>query len=235
MKRTSVQLILLFLFPIILGAQDLDFNEDCKTAYREIVSLRFEQGKKMLEKEKSVHPENQIPLILENYIDFLQLFISEDKQLFERLESNKEFRINIIDGNEIQSPEYLWSIAAINLQWAFVRLKFGENYTAALELRKAFLLLEENDKKYPAYLPDKLLLGLLHALVGTIPEEYQWLVRLASMHGSVNQGIAEMEQVVNDCRKTDEFAYLYEEALFYLGFAKLNLLANPEESDSILD
>jgi hypothetical protein len=234
MKRVTVQLIFFLFLPVILGAQEFDFNSDCKEAYREIVSLRFDHGKTLIGKEKSIHPDNQMTLVLENYIDFLQLFISEDRQLFEINENNKDLRINRIEENPSLSPEYLWSMAAIHLQWAFVRLKFGENYTAALELRKAFLLLEENNKKFPSYLPDKLLLGLLHALVGTIPDEYQWLIRLASMHGSVNQGVAEMEQVVRDCRKTDEFAYLYEEALFYLGFAKLNLLANPEDSISIL-
>lgn len=235
MNRPAIQLIFFFFLPMILGAQNFDFNADCKSAYREIVSLRFDQGASLLGKEKSLHPDNQMVLVLENYSDFLQLFISEDRQLFEQKENNKDLRINLIEDNPSISPEYLWTLAAIRLQWAFVRLKFGENYTAAIEIRKAFLLLEENDKKFPAYLPDKLLLGLLHALVGTIPDEYQWLVRLASMHGTVNQGIAEMEQVVDECRQTEEFAYMYEEALFYLGFARLNLLAETEDNASILD
>lgn len=218
-----------------LSSQQFDFNKSCNEAYQNIISLRFEKGEAILAKEKSSNEENLMPVILENYIDFFKIFIAEDEQQFSLLEKNKDKRLAIIRDHASEEPRYLWSQATINLQWAFARMKFGEYYTAAFELRRAFLQLEENEKKYPGFLPNKLLLGLLHALVGSIPEDYQWIVKLASMNGSVNQGINEMKQVLTECEIQVEYKYLKEEAMFFLGFAELNLLAEPDDTLMLLD
>lgn len=229
-------LSVIFLFTSIgLSSQQFDFNKGCNDAYQSIISLRFEKGEAILTKEKSANAENLMPVVLENYIDFFKIFIAEDEQQFRQLERNKDKRLTIIREHACEEPMYLWSQATINLQWAFARMKFGEYYTASFELRRAFLQLEENEKKYPDFLPNKLLLGLLHALVGSIPEDYQWIVRLASMNGSVNQGIDEMKHVLTECEKHDEYKYLKEEALFFLGFAELNLLAEPDNTLMLLN
>jgi hypothetical protein len=220
---------------IALYSEHFEFNKSCNEAYQNIISLRFEKGEVILANEIKANKDNLMPVVLENYIDFFKIFIAEDEQQFSQLERNKENRLTIIRDQPSEEPMYLWSQATINLQWAFARMKFGEYYTAAFELRRAFLLLEENDKKYPEFLPNKLLLGLLHALVGSIPDDYQWIVKLASMNGSVNQGINEMKQVLGECEKSIEFKYLKEEAVFFLGFAELNLSAEPDNSLLLLN
>jgi len=233
----SRQIILLLIFVITsnrLTSQQFDFNRDCKQAYEDIISLRLQHGELLTAEETKRNPTNLLPLVLENYVDFFKVFISEDASLFDQLKKNKEKRLSILEKVTLESPMCLWAQATINLQWAFARMKFGEYHTAAFELRRAFIQLEENEKQYPDYLPNKLLLGLLHAMVGSIPDEYQWIVKLASMNGSVNQGIGEMKEVLIRCQSTAEFNYLREEAMFFLGFAELNLLADPDESFLLL-
>jgi tetratricopeptide (TPR) repeat protein len=229
-------LLIVFIFvPNSLIGQGFDFNKDCHEAYQHIISLRLKNGEVIIAGEKLKNPSNQMTVVLENYIDFFKIFISEDKQQFDILKVNKEKRLLSISENPSDSPIFLWSQATINLQWAFVRLKFGEYYSAAFELRRAFIQLENNEKRYPDFLPNKLLLGLLHALVGSIPDEYQWIVKLASMNGSVNDGIGEMKKVLLKCGNDVEFGYLREEAMFFLGFAELNLLAEPDDSLLLLN
>ncbi len=87
-------------------------------------------------------------------------------------------------------------IAQVNLHWAFASVKFGEYFTAGREIRRAFLLLEENQELHPDFLPDKVGLGIMHALIGTIPDNYRWIASLFSMNGSVELGRLELFKVL---------------------------------------
>ena len=49
----------------------------------------------------------------------------------------------------------MYSQAEINLQWAANRLKFGDYFTAAFEINKAYRQIQENNKKYPNFIPNK--------------------------------------------------------------------------------
>ena len=75
-------LFLTFSLPLF---SQFDYSDDCKKAYSLIVDLRFDSAKKYIEKVNTDHPENLIPLVLENYIDFLSIVLEEDKELFEKL------------------------------------------------------------------------------------------------------------------------------------------------------
>src|SRR5882672_9325218 len=65
-----------------------DFNTDCRKAYDEIIKLKLNTGKLILEAEKKVHPGNLIPYFLENYIDFFTLFFNEDPDEYRRRKSS---------------------------------------------------------------------------------------------------------------------------------------------------
>jgi hypothetical protein len=55
------------------NAQNFDFNQKCKTAYIEAISLKYKSAQTILDTEQREHPKNLIPIYLENYLDFLEL------------------------------------------------------------------------------------------------------------------------------------------------------------------
>jgi hypothetical protein len=65
----------------------------------------------------------------------------------------------------------------------FSRLKFEQYPTAAYELVKAYKLLEENQKKFPDFTLNKKGLGLIHALLGAVPKEFNWILNLGGLKG----------------------------------------------------
>jgi len=129
-----------FLFFIHLSSAQYLFNDQCQKAYLSILSLEFKGARMLLESEKRQNTTNLIPVYLENYIDFLTLFIGENRVQFEELKRNKSIRIDILEEGNTNSPYYRFCLAEINLQWAFARLKFGDYTAAALEIRKAYQL-----------------------------------------------------------------------------------------------
>ena len=147
------------------------WNENCKEAYSLSIQLKFHKAYLLLEKEKKENPNNTLVYFIENYSDYLRIQIGEEKSDFEKLKKNKKIRLNIIDSDKSTSPWYLYSQAEINLQWAANRLKFSEYITAAIEINKAYKLLQKNNKLYPNFTPNKKSLGLLYCLIGSVPEQ----------------------------------------------------------------
>lgn len=192
-----------------IQANEFHFNQNCKNAYKSILSLRLNEGQSILEEEKVTNPNNLIPYYLENYIDFFTIFIGENATTFNELQENKEIRIKKILAGNKNSPFYLYTQAEIHIQWAFARLKFEEYISAAYELFSAYNLLEENSKKYPKFYPNQKSLALLHALIGAVPEKFNWIVELLGLKGNVDQGLNEFKELISN-NENDEYEFLYK-------------------------
>jgi predicted negative regulator of RcsB-dependent stress response len=186
------------------------------SAYLKATSLRFKEAEKELAAIRQNDPQNLLYLHIENYIDFFRVYINEEVSEFKKLEANKDRRLEQIENDgDSASPYYLFLQADIRLQWALARLKFEEYSTAFFETNKAFKLLTKNDEKFPDFMPNKKDLGILHAMVGTIPDSYKWAVDwLSSMEGTLEQGKRELEEVVAYSRKHD-FIFEQETYIYY--------------------
>lgn len=230
------QVWLLFFFMTITFSafSQVEVNEQCMLAYKDILALRFDEAEEKLAEEKSENPENLFVPYLENYIDFLTIFIGENEFQFDELEGNKSDRINRIKKLSDTCRYKNYMLGNIHLQWAVARLKFKEYFTAAIEINRAYRLLEKNSQDFPTFVPNNISLGVLHIMIGMIPEKYHWILSLISMEGSVVQGREELIMVLEQSNENEVYNYLKAETLFYLGFVDVNLNSDPEQLDFIL-
>jgi len=219
----------LFFLSGIVSAQ-YDFNNQCREAYHEILNFRFGVAQDLLSQERREHPDNLIPIFLENYIDFFKLFTGENQLEFEILKRNKSKRLKLLEDGNKKSPYYRFCLASVKLQWAFVRLKFGEYTTAAFEIRRSFFLLKENEKLFPEFLPNEVGLGILHIIVGLIPENYRWLANLAGLEGTISEGVTELNSVFLYNGSNEVYNLFKPDACFYLAFVYINLRNDKQES-----
>lgn len=77
-------------------------------------------------------------------------------------------------------------------------------------------------------------LGVLHAVIGSIPADYQWGVKIlgGGMQGSIEQGATELESVINYSRKN---VFIFqEEAIAMYAFTMLNLMNQPEQAWQVI-
>ncbi len=201
-------ILLLLTFPFFQSiAQTFDFNSRCQQAYEEIFSLRLQEGKRLLEQEKTTNPHNLIPVLIENYIDFFTVFITEEEAELDARIDNKDKRLDLLAEGDESSPYYLFSQAEVNLQWAFARIKFAQYFKAVWEIRRAYKLLEANQKKFPDFAPNNKSLGILHAMVGTVPDNYQWGMKILGMHGTIAQGMGEIQSYLQYSAKNNRLFY----------------------------
>jgi hypothetical protein len=203
------------------------FSSECIHAYQLIFDLRFDAATVILEKEKINHPENVIPVYLEHYCLFLKSFISENESAFTKLKEHHDYAIRIFERTNMSSPYARYCKADVNILTAFSKIKFKEYISAALEIRRAFKLLEENKRLYPSFAPTLKSLGLLHAFIGAVPENYKWLLKFVGLTGTIKEGIDELATAFNDANDaTSNHHFLKSETLCLYLFTRHHLEQN---------
>lgn len=222
--------LLLMLSPAILVAAKPHFTytEDAVAAYELILSLRLDEGGRAIAQLESDDPSNLVVHHLANYLDIFALFISEDKDLYRSRKGLKDERLRLLQQGDPNSPWYLYVQADVRLQWALMRLRFGELLGAFNDISKAYQLLKRNQHQHPDFMPNYKDLGMLHAIVGTVPDQYQWGVRLLSgLDGSIAKGERELKRVLDYGRKHPDFHFTRETAVLY-AYVQLHLLRKGE-------
>jgi len=196
---------------LYLSAQNLEFNANCKLAYQSIFKLKLNEGIQLLEKEKKNNASNYMPYFIENYADFLKLFVNDNKALYNSIAPKVEKRLSKLKSAKANSPYYLYTQADMHLQWAFCKLKFGDNISAIFEIKKAHSMLQENQKKYPEFKPNIKSLGLLHTIFGAIPDKYKFGAKLLGFKGTIEVGLKELNSVLQD----ENFQFKEETIILY--------------------
>ncbi len=158
-----------------------------QSAYRKALNLQLDEAR------LAVHQRNDPEAIyLASLSDALELLITEEDALFDRYESNYENRLHFLSKASPKTPETLFTIAELRLQWAFIYLKFGQEFDAAWNIRQSYSLVQDCKNKYPRFLPVKKTAGLLNVMLGSVPDKYEWVLNLLAMRGSVEKGVQEL-------------------------------------------
>jgi len=235
MERPDYPVIIAFLISFISFMPDgrtqtlskFDFNSDCRKAYEEIIKLKLNTGKQILEAEKKAHPDNLIPYFLDNYIDFFTLYFNEDPEEFHHRKVSQDQRLALMKKGSPSSPFYLYTRSVIYFQWAAINIKFGERWDAAWAFRRSFLTGKENLEKFPDFQPSIMLQGSMEVAAGTIPPGYQWLSNLLGIHGTIDAGMHKLERMLNS---PDPYAVIFhDEASFYYLYLKFYIQNQREQ------
>lgn len=199
------------------------FSPAVKDAYQKAMQLRLGESRAVLEQMKMSEPDNLLGVLVENYLDFLTLYVGDGDADYKTLSKNMEPRLaRLVRHGDRSSPWFLYAQAEIRLQWAIVRSRQNDLLATLSDIKQAYALLEENARKHPSFVPNKKSLGVMHALAGNVPDEYRWAVRvLGGMEGSTEQGLRELEEVLAYSRRSE---YLFEdEAVVMYALLQLHL------------
>jgi hypothetical protein len=215
--------LILLLFQSFHSYSNFEWNSNCNDAYNKIIRLEFDLANQIILKEKKVNPENRIVYLLDNYIDFFKIQIGEERSDYLHNIEQIEKRINAVSEGKKDSYWHDYCLAEIYIQTAANRLKFGDYFKAALEINKAYRLLSVNKEKYPQFTPNNKSFAILETLIGSIPSKYEWVLTLANMNGSIDNGIKNLEKIIEEIKISDQYNYLIDESYFYCSFLKMNL------------
>jgi tetratricopeptide (TPR) repeat protein len=217
-------LFLLGVFYIPCSASgDYSYNQGCQAAHDQLIRLKLSKANDLINKEKHTNPDNLIPVLLEFQSSFLKAYCTGDEEAFKFFRDFKNQTVHRLENGNKLSPYYRYCLAEVYMMSAVGKIR-NEDYLSAMhEVRKGFILLQENQKQFPDFLPNKKTLGMLHALVGAIPEQYIWVTKLLGIKGSLKQGVQELKEVVTKSQSDKRYTFLSSESLVMLTWTVLGL------------
>lgn len=227
---------LLLLASQVLAQSNYTISAELTQAYDAVMNLRFDEAQILLNDIKTNDPENLMVYHVENYIDFLTIFINEDKAELERLEKkNKKLRLEKLRGGDPNSPYYKFTQAEVLLQWALARSKFYDDSflnidkTLLNDINDAYRLLESNEKRFPDFIANKKSLSVIHALAEYLPGAIK---KLFKIRGSLKLGRAEIEEVVAYADKND-FLFAKEADAIH-AYMLIHLFNQPDDAWDVI-
>lgn len=203
-----------------------DYNERCRNAYREFMSLDMVAGEELIREELAHQPKNLAAVYVADYQDCLLLMLNGDPAEYRKREVHLDRRLALIEKGDRNSPWYRYCKAGMYLRWSLVYGRFGDNLKAAGAFRKAFLLSRENQHQHPDFSHNQILTGLGQAVAGTIPDDYKWVASLFGIKGNVRKGIGLIVNYLNEQPVNTGFR---EEAAIYYCYLKFYLLSGQED------
>jgi tetratricopeptide (TPR) repeat protein len=199
-----------------------EYTAHCHKAYQNLAALRMEEGRAELVQEIKEHPRNLMATYIADYDDFLTLIMNGSPVDMEQRMGHMEERLKLLQRGDEQSPWYLFCKAGVHMHWAMVYLRMGEYIPCAWHFRKSFLLLKENNERFPAFTYNNIFLGIEQAVVGAIPDEYKWLAAVLGMKGDIVNGMLPLETFVQHKNSQTPFGNELEVYYCYFEFYLLH-------------
>jgi len=221
--RMVYTLLLLFLCPFVKAdiQHHFYFSPVCVEAQKHISALRLNKAEQLLAAEKKLHPDNVAIPFLENYIDYYRLITSQDLTNFKKIEDAKDARLKAVRKIPTSSPYYLYAQSEIHLQWGFIK-SFNQEYVSAmLEFKNAYQLAKQNFDNHPDFKPSMKTVGMFKALLGTIPDNYKWVLGVAGLSGDFDGGMNLIQRYFKT-ESYSEFILDRQSTVFYYGLFMLN-------------
>ena len=234
---TTLKTILLLFSCLYLGTTFAQphyiWNEKVQNVYESISSLKIPEARKLNAIEKKNDPDNLLLLLLDSYADLYQLFFNENTAEYNNIYPNFNKRIEKLKAGPKNSPYYLYSLATVHLNKAIVAIRFDRNWDAALDFRKAYLLYKQNKETFPKFTPNDVYFGLMTTIIGAVPNNYQWMLNLLGMKGSISKGNA---LVLNYINSKNEFSTIARnEALLVYPYLVMNFEGKIKKSIDFIE
>lgn len=215
MFKRFIVFSMLLLLTTAAQAQRFEWTSNAQNIYTNALRLRLDEATAQVEYAKKQEPQNYLIDFAADYIDFFRVFIDEERGEYEAVLARQEERIKRLSASKVKSPYNRYCVAEIHVHQAMLHAKFEEYLGAFTALRKAYKLLERNQVLYPDFIANRKTLGLMNAIVGTIPEEFRWGVRLLGFKGSIEGGLKEIESVMVHIESHPEFVFKEETQIVY--------------------
>jgi len=207
--------LLFFLGCGLTASANYSFNPRCLQAYKAIFDFRLNDARTLIQQEKQQNPQNGIPVLLDNYIDYISLLTSDNKAEYNRLVGRKSDRIDALEANKENSPYYLLAQAEVYLQWGLIKGRFGDYMSSATDLKKARGLLKDNAEKYPDFLPNQKSLALIDVVFGSLPSNLKGIAKFLGMSGNIQTEYSELEKLRTQIPGS-QYAFYKTEVIFFL-------------------
>jgi len=207
----------------IFAGNAFTLSPEIRKAWSDILHLNTFSARKLLNLDAKSNPGNPFQTFLLDQAVFAELVVSEDLQQYRQELAKRKVWLEILESADQASPYYGYCLADFHLRWALLRMKYGEEFQGALDLRKAIQFAESNLQKHPKFKLSLKIKGIVQTLAGAVPGKYQWLAERAGIRGNTLMGLSTLQELDNWILQNQTYRFLEPEVLFYRLFIHRNL------------
>ncbi len=189
--------IYIFYSTLAHGQYSFQWDDRIQQINDAVTSMRIPDAKRLIQSERKIHPKNLCLDLLESHADLYELFFNENKDVFKTAYPMFSARIEKFERAPQNTPFRDYGLGVLYLSKAAVAIRFEKNLEAAWDFRKAYNYFKDNKKKYPNFSPNDVYFGLLTTLLGSVPNNYQWLLNIIGMQGDINVGISMVHKYIH--------------------------------------
>lgn len=157
-----------------------------------ILCLRFREADSLLVHDRATGDPRL--LYLRNYLEFLDALISGERLIFDRYLEDSGQRIESIRNGTKQHPGSLLDLSSIHLQSSFLCAVNGENYKALKHFFHAYRYLRQGEEADPGNAGKLRNRGIITLIIGSLPDEYRWILKVFGMRGEVEEGFGYLKE-----------------------------------------
>ncbi|PJJ60624.1 tetratricopeptide repeat protein [Hymenobacter chitinivorans] len=165
-----------------------------RRAYAELLKLRVEPARQLLQEEAKRAPGSAGTLLVADCIDFTELMIRQDASRYEAVVAAQDRRLAQLEKSREAGPLPAYARAEIRLHQAAAQVTYQHEIQGAWSLRQAYQQMQAVVKAYPDFLPARKTLGMCQFMIGSVPEGYRWFLKLLGLPGSVEAGVQNLRR-----------------------------------------
>ncbi len=220
----------LFVFLAINSmAQNTPIDQpDIIDAHNNILKLKIKKGRETL---NSITPNDKSLghyYYVKNLADVVELLLNEDTELYKSYDDREDDYLKEIKKMNDDDPFKLFYTAEIKLLWALVKIQYGDELNGGMNLRSSWNSIQKNISAFPEFNANNKTLGLLHIVFGSMPDNYQWILKLLGIKGNIPKGIEELNMIT-------EMSPFWLETAIIKSVVSVNILNTPKESLAFIE
>lgn len=197
-----------------------DFNTNCQQTMQAILDLRLRDAQSLMEDEKKLRPDNGYVIYLEHYAQSVELIITEENALYEKIMGQFADRIKQMNRLDDGSPYNSWLQAEMYFQAGLAQVKYGSRVNGISKILSSFNKIRAHRRKYPDFQQNQKLTGTFNILLDHIPPFLKWAADLFGYGGNSDLGLYQLQNYFNHVKTIPGLAE--EAAMFSILGYKMN-------------
>lgn len=232
--RGYILLFFLSLYFLGYSTNHFSFNSLLLAIQRENIKLQLDLAKEKLLHQKVLDSQNSAIEYLLHFNAYLKLFVTEDKRYDQDYINAKNNALSHFNQLSDTSPFKKFAQSEIYFYAATLLARQGEFYNSAKEIRKAWNLIEENNRLFPNFLPNNKTRGVLKIYLSTVPDHFDWIIRILGFDGNLNHGLRLLQTLSNHQSDTTYLSAIAKEASYLYAYSLLKASKNSVKSWSVM-
>lgn len=179
---------------------NFDYNTNCQQAMQAILDLKTNTAREILQKEKAANPQNGYVIYLEHYCESIELIVTEDEKIYEKLINSYEERMEQMDLMDNGTPQNAWLQAEMLFQTGLAQIKFGTRISGVSKMLSSYKRIKDHRQKYPQFWQNQKLTGVFNIILDFIPPFLRWAADLFGFNGDSALGIYQLKEYENKAK-----------------------------------